>query len=383
MATQAEDQSTDLVEIERTEITEEVETNEPETPEESVREALKELQESADHGGEGEEAPQAEEPIQEQPKPEKVTKGKKAKEAQAAEPVEDISPPQRLNATDKETFNKLPPRLKMATARMFKEIEANFTRTQQEMQSLIQENQHLISSVRPYYTSNPDLAASGITESQLITALIGAHMKLTNPKTDRAAIEKLASDRGYRIQFVDDSGAVQQTSSAQAPSLESSPAFQAIHSELEGLREWKKQQEEAQVSSRSASIISELQGVMNEKDQFGRYRYPEMHEPDFFERAKPLVSALVGTISGLSYGDALKRAYSSMTGKPIENSAQLNQARFPSTNTQNRAVSAAVTVRGRSSSPMSYPASETQVSANETPEQSARIALEELRRGFS
>lgn len=382
MERQGEDQSTDLVEIERTEIIEEVETNEPETPEQSVREALKELQEGADHGGEGEEAPQVEEPIQEQPQPEKVTKGRKAKEAQAGEPAEDTSPPQRLNAADKETFNKLPARLKMATARMFKEIEALNTRTQQEGQRWISESRHIVEAVRPYYVSHPELAESGVTEGQLVAALIGAHAKLTNPKTDKAALQKLAADRGYKIQFLNEEGQAQ-TQESGAPNILENPYVQAMQARLDQLESRVGQFDEAQVSQASHSIIAEMSAVRDEKDQFGRYRYPEMHEPDFFERAKPLVSALVGTIPNLSYAEALKRAYASMTGKPIGNSDQANQARFPSTNTQNRAVSAAVTVRGRSAPPMSYPASDTQVSANETPEQSARIALEELRRGLS
>ena len=156
-----------------------------------------------------------------------------------------------------------------------------------------------------------------------------------------------------------------------------------MQNELQQIREWRRAQEEAQVSSQAHQITSEMQGVMEEKDQFGRYRYPEMHEQGFFEQAKPLVSALIGTIPGLSYGEALKRAYSSMTGKPIGNSNQPNQARFPSNNQQNRAVTAAVSVRGKSSPTFAPMTSDLNVPKNETPAESARIALEELRRGFS
>lgn len=250
-----------------------------------------------------------------------------------------MQPPARLSAKEKEVFNRLPKQLKPAVARMFAGIEGKFTQTQTEYARALGETKHLLEAVRPYYAANPDLAEAGFTEAGFVTALVAKHAKLANPKTSRAEYIKLGKELGIDPSALSDgnTGEKQQTAD-----ISNHPQFLALQNQVSQLTGLQQQSLHQRIEATGSQIATEMQSVIDEKDQFGRYRYPELHEQAFLQATKPLVSALAAT---MPYAEALKRAWMAMTG----NSAQLNQTGLPANNnTQNRAMSAAVSVRGRS-----------------------------------
>lgn len=126
------------------------------------------------------------------------------------------------------------------------------------------------------------------------------------------------------------------------------------------------------------SITTELQSVINETDRTtGKFINPKLHEADFLESWKQLTAAIARTDKTVkSWKEAGKKAYDRMTGRSSSPGPVTPSSR------NNRTVSPSFSTRGRSTAPVAVAQDETEVPTNETPEQSARIALEELRRGI-
>jgi hypothetical protein len=361
------------------EVTEEATTSEPEneTVEQSIRAALKDIQEGKDNGDQGEAGQETISDVSGKPE-ETVTQTKSAQPAQQ-QVVEDYAVPNRLSPTEKELFNKLPKKFKPAVARMFKDHEALQTRTQQDFAKHTGEAKHIVEAVRPYYVSHPELAENGVTESAFIAALVGAHQKLTNPKTDKATIEQLARDRGYRIKFVREDGTEAAGASGVSGDISNHPDFVALRNELNHVKSHISTQA---IHEAARPILSEMQAVQAEKDSFGRFTYPELQDGGFIEFLRPRISELVRTQPGLSYGDALRKAVIEKR-EALGYSGMTNQIRSQSSEITNRAVSAANTVRGRIAPVVKPAITNDEIPKNETPEQSARIALAQLQKGLN
>lgn len=347
---------------------------EPEGPkDESVRETVARALEEERKKLAGDEGP-AKPEAQQKPSKDGAPKHATAKPAKDAVAF-DGKPPQRLSAAQKEAFNALPPQLKAGVASMFAEHERTFTAAMQEARRAEAESRGIIEAVNPFATS---WAERGFTVPAAVAALAAANEKLLNEKTRESTFLNLGNDLQVDWERM---AALARGEEKPAASVASHPEITALREELNALKSEREQVRSKQLNESVQGIVSEMAAVRDEQDQFGRYLYPEMHEEGFFERAKPLVSALRATIPGLSYGEALKRAYSSITGRPAGNSAQQSPARFPSQENQQqtRALSAAVSVRGRTAPQVTGMAMPDRIpdSVRET----TRMALEQLRRG--
>lgn len=306
-----------------------------------------------------------------------LTKPEVAQEATPEEELptedpEDFTPPNRLSGKEKALFNKLPKAFKPAVARMFKDHQALAHRTNTELSQKVQESKHIVESVRPYYVSHPELASNGVTESSFISALVGAHMELTDPKTDKAKIAAIARDRGYNIKFVDEEGNEVDPQQRAPSDISSHPQFRALQEQQNQITSFIQDQ---RISSVVAPIENEWKAIREEKASDGQYRYPRMHDSDFWESAKPLISAL--TNSGTPHGEALKKAYVALEGIPH---GQVAARGLPANNNNNRALTAASSVRGRSAPPSSgfeLPIDKIPNSARDT----VRMVLAQQRRG--
>lgn len=313
--------------------------------------------------------PQAQ-PVKAEGKPGKVRKDK--------EPFDpEMFPPERLRAAEKELFNQLPMPLKKAWHRAIKDLESVTTRSALEHSKATGEARGVIEAVQPFAVG---WAERGFTVPAAVAALAAANEKLLNEETREQTFLSLGKDLGI------DWGRMAAIASGAAPaaapqSLSSHPEISALREELNALKSEREQIRSKQLSETVQSIAAEMAAVRDETDATGHYLYPEMHDDGFFERVKPLVSALRGNTPGLSYGDALKRAYSALTGKHPGASTQVNQPSLPpqDTQTQSRALSAAVSVRGRIAPQVSGMTMPDKIpdSVRET----TKLALEQLRRG--
>lgn len=272
------------------------------------------------------------------------SEGQKPQKQDSQEQVESwqFQPPGRLSAAEKETFNKLPRKLKPAVARMFAEHERAFTQGQTQMSRAYAEAKHAIDAVRPYYVTHPELAEAGYTEAGFLASLVAAHAALSDPKTKRNAYIKLGRDLGLESEI----NVSEESPQNQANfDIQQHPQFLALQETVNQLRGVYQQNQQTQFQGSVESVKAEFQAAIEEKDQFGRYRYPELHEESFWTKAKPLVNGLLETDPSLSYGNAVKRAALVLRQGYFE---QPSQTGLPTNNTQQRALSAAVSVRGRS-----------------------------------
>ncbi len=349
------------------------ETEPAETPRETVERVLKEAQKESDG--------ETDQPSKGADKPERPVKPGKETAAQAkpAPQVEaPILPPTRLKAEAKQLFTKLPKDLQAEWARIAKQEEAEFTRSQQEVAAARNDAKHIVEAVRPYLLAHPELQAAGYTESGIVSALIASHQKLTNPKTALETWMGLGAEIGIEQADLEAIRAAYQGNAPQrAPSIHQDPQFLSLQNEVNALKS-------AKVQETIAPIVSEMEATRQKIDpQTGQYLYPELHDNQFLEQAKPLVSALVRTVPNLSYSEALVRAHASLTGRSFNgNSNQPFQTKLPAKQiTPPRATSAAVSVRGKSAPNIIGEIRDIPKEALGSARDSAKWALEYLRKG--
>ena len=368
--------------IESTEGTDEA-YNPGESARETVEKAFKELSGEVD-GDQGEaQAQKTKEEGLEDNEP-IVTKGRNR------EVDLDLLPPERLKAQEKEMFKNLPKSLKKAFNRSVSELEGSMTRANQEASRRIQlaesQSSGIIEAIRPYLT---EWGEQGFTAQSAIAALAASHAKLTNPKTSKQAYEELGRNLGIVT------GAPSQNGEQNHEvDISNHPVVKELKSQLQGLQQKyepvllnHQRQVDAQHQNIASSIVEEISAIREETDASGRYLYPELHDDEILlNTVKPLVSAIVGNVRGISYGEATRRAIATLRGEAPRNSYNPNQTRLPTNNNnqriEDRASRAALLARGRlgggaSSNGLGEPPPEALGSARDT----VQWALDMHRRG--
>ncbi|MCA9326738.1 hypothetical protein KC976_04020 [Candidatus Saccharibacteria bacterium] len=326
-------------------VSSEIEPTKDETPYETVERVLAEIQQ-ADGQDSGEENDQEE-------TNERQTRGRQ--DNAVRQQAQEIAPPASFNAEEKEAFNKAPKKVKEAFNRLMASRETHFHRVNTDLQRRSAEIASIMETVTPYYNSKPELMEAGYTPARFIGSLVAAHQKLLNPETKIEALLGLAEDVGIEpedLMAIRDKyqGTGRAPARAAQVPITSAPEFIAIQNELHALR--------SQISQ--PAIDEQVRGindVINARDAQGRYIYPKMHEPGFYENSvKPLAQSLLKAAPTLTAAEAVKRAYQS-----LEPSAAFNQASHSASVAQqsntNRQPSA-ISVRGRTSAPTSLDAGE-------------------------
>lgn len=382
----------DTEELETTEATETEETKKDdfdpnETPEESARKALEEIEREANGTGDGTDDPSASaEPEATEAQQENVTE-------QEEEPAKGppTSPSGFLQPEEATLYHQLPKKGKSIVDKVLKRVQGRFTQTQQEYakhtrnyQAAEQSARHVLEAVRPYYSSTPELARLGITEGSFVAQLVGVHQRLANPQTRHEEYLRIGKDLGIDTSVLEQSLTESGQSKPQA-NIEEHPKFKELHQKVESLHNetsnWQRQQE-------ALRHKPELDALQNAVDKTGRYIYPELRSPEFLAYAKPLALGRWRTNPQGSLAQALKdvvletRAkfgYSQPTNGQTQNG---HQAKLPSNNQQIARKSVPTTARGHVA-PIAQYEVEDDVPANETPEESARRAYEQVRRGLA
>jgi hypothetical protein len=327
-----------LEEAQRPEI-DEVETiNEAQTEEvpetESARETVaRELEKLKNSNGQESEATEQKADSEKQVKPQQ--------EAQKQERIDpDLAAPERLPAGQKAIFDKLPKGLKREANKLFKAYEGSLTQAQQEAAK----NRAIQEAIAPYI---PEWGMRGVSPAQGIAQLAAAQAKLTNPDKSirKNSFKLLMRQSGLTAQDLADDG--EQVSRTQ----EASPVISQLQDKIQQLESYIGSQQATNEQAQVKPIIDELESVRQEIDETsGDYRYPELHNEAFLQQTvKPLVSAIKGSVAGISWADALRKAYEISTGRKPAESFQSNQTRLHAAamKPQTRAI-APVSVRGKS-----------------------------------
>lgn len=265
------------------------------------------------------------------------------------EPVEIADPyesPAALSARSKEALARLPKYIREEIAALEKSRERTFHSAIQRARSEERESRSVREAIRPYYVSHPELAESGITESQFVTRLVAAHQKLTNPKTALQTWMGIGSQIGIDERHLADIAENYGGDKPAQVDIKAHPEFQALQQTVGQLQS---QITAAQNAPVIAKVNEELNSVFLERDAQGNYVYPLMTRPGFYEqRVKPLALNLARIDPSLTATEAIKRAYAAVTGQGY--SSQPNGAGLPARNIQNSKPSA-ISVRGRTSIP--------------------------------
>lgn len=373
------------------------EKDEPESVEQSTRKALEELkaEKRESSGSEGEVEKESKEVFND--KPVQELEKSSAKEAKPKTPKkevefeEDDEPPSRLRPNEQEWFKQIPQKgLKKAINRTLKELQALGTKNAQEVAREREEIRSLKETINPYVDV---FTERNLTAPQAIGQLLLAQKRLTDPETrdetyvnigvDVQPSEKAWKILGQKLGYANFSEGEQ---GGDIPDISSHPYVKKLEERINSLTEkvepeYNSRVEASQREYETAknTYLEQLVGVQQEIDAQGNYVRPElMRDNNFLENWKLWVSTLVKT-KNLSYGDAGKEAYSLLKGKSSTNGSQ---PKLPGSGNQlnKRAVTAAVSIRGKSA-PLTngYREIPVEVPAFETPEQSTRAALAELR----
>ncbi|CAB4203024.1 hypothetical protein UFOVP1365_16 [uncultured Caudovirales phage] len=358
--------------------TEETNNGKEESVRDTVIRSLKELQAGNDNGDKEESSEESET---------KVVRGKDGKFAkptlQAETPLTDpedpeLLPPERLKPEAKKLFQNLPVGIKKELHRTVKDLEAGFTRTQQELARERESVRGVHEAIQPYLSK---WGASGHSATSAIAALASAQEKLTNPETSLQTYYGLGKDLGIPEDVLTVLGNhIQGGGQKPAPAtidLDQHPKFQELQGKYDHVQSYIRQQE-------MAPVVQELTAVQQEIDPAsGKLKYPELQDDDYFQSLRPRVLELVEIEPGKTIADHLRQAADEKKAKlfPSYFSQAQTQTR-PPVAINNRARSAAISVRGRSSPSISpIHGSEPPSDALKDSKATVAWALQQLRRG--
>lgn len=255
----------------------------------------------------------------------------------------DLSPPQRFTAQAQKLFNNLPVGLKREVNKTVRSLEALTTKERNEYTQATQHVRGIIDAVQPFAVK---WGERGFTVPAAIASLAATQEKLTNPETKLETYINLGRDLGIPLEQMNE---LLEGGQAAPKKVENNPLQQRLESlEL--------QIEQDRIRQQSQPIVNEMQAVQHEVDPAsGKYRYPELHDDIYLDSLKSRISQLAGIAieqgQRPNYAEALKQANAERKAQLFGASQQqsANRLQPASANQQiaQRAVQAAVTVRGK------------------------------------
>jgi hypothetical protein len=296
---------------------------------------------------------------------------------------EPIPAPAMLKAVHKEAFNKLPPDLQRPISDLITNYQGAMTRATTEARRAQKDAEHIIETVRPYLLSHPELQAEGFTEAKIVSGLLAAHQRLTNPETAIQAYAELGMQIGLDEDKVSEILGLKGGGAGSGVDISKHPDFIALQNKLNSVTSYLDGTRQQQVQSVASRAVASMEEARNQTDASGRYLYPELHDVDFLERTKSLVPALAKNFPELDDGALLVKARNILVGQDNGSLAQVNQPRLPQQSQPRVSPSAAnVSVRGKSA-PIVSGQSDDDIpeEALASPAASAAWALKQLRRG--
>jgi hypothetical protein len=383
-------QDTEQEAVEDTEIeTPEVETPEvsdkPESAEDTVRRAYAQLQGNVEEEPKEALTPEEIKELETQPRVD-VPKGQE--QPRDAAQRYDIKPPEAFNAEEKEAFNRYPKKMKLAIQRVMKAKEQYFTERTGQIGGREKEITDVEQAIKPYLA---DFGIKGVRPAQAIQILGAAHVKLVQDpdagcatliKSTGADINKVLKHLGYEVgdnNTIAQNGAqAQQQQAAPSQDIFADPRFQQLTNTIQEINNERISQREAARQEFTQSLEQEFLTVRDERDQFGKYRFPKLHEDAFIKQVEPVVLALGQTMPNLSWGDRLKRAYYAVLEGNGNQPNGYSTTTLPGTREHIERVKAAnVSIRGKGG-----PVLTTQLTAKDIPNSAtdtARLAYEMLK----
>jgi hypothetical protein len=306
---------------------------------------------------------------------------KKGRGEEGEQPGGNLEAPVGWDVKDKEEFAKLPEAAKRQSLAFWGRMNKVFTQGTQELSRYKQKYGEL-EEVETFY--KPHLDSLGLNFGQTTKELLATHVKLMTD-TD-AELLRVIQRSGRSLEslynFREGKGGAQQfqaqpPASPQNAHLTPDVVSSIVRQELQGY----------QYQQASNSEAEELEALRNERDQDGRYLYPELWDSEnmaqnywntgTIEGLKPLYESFRKTQPGISAGEATRRALTAlrlMKGE-VPSSPSPQAQRLPNTNDIAKARAASVSIRSRGNHSMQ---TTSQAPTGQTVEQSIAAAIAEL-----
>lgn len=270
----------------------------------------------------------------------------------------ELLPPDRFSAKAKAAFNNSSKGVRREIHKAIKDLEAQYTRATQDARGAEKEHRHLGEVVQPY---RDFLAESGFSLPVAVGKLLANHSVLVGEDKVKAVDKYVEIGNSLGIQFDKlaeyvKGGANNPGAASQNLDIENHPVVMELRQELKRVSSSIDEQVSAPITGQFLAV----KHAVNETT--GKLLYPELQNDNYLDSLKPRVLELLRTVPELrgKYGEALKRANADYKREVFGISDQAPGAapaapqvpRFPAANnnTQNRAVDAAVSVRGKTAS---------------------------------
>lgn len=297
--------------------------------------------------------------------------GEGSVEQELQQETQRLTPPARWSVEKKEWFLKQPREVQEEVSKGWGEIEAHSTKLWQDLnreKSQYEDVNRVVNHYLPQWNIRGMTPAQAISELCAVQDIFAKQGPIAGCLT---VMQKNGVSPEALLQHLQGGG--QQPIMQQNPYI---PAQQSLTEEkvLQLLDSRTAQLQQQQVVSQAEA---EFRAVQNEVTPDGRYAYPELHDVNYIERAKPFVSDLRKTQPGIPWGEAFKRAVNTLRvldGKSIGSPSAATSPKLPNSDIQ-RIKSASVSVRGRGNPSV---ANNGLARKGESIEESARAILEEF-----
>lgn len=320
-----------------TEISSTQTTTEPESTQETARAVWEELQSGihdepeADDGIQGDQGaePKAEAAAEKTIDPSEAGRAlanakRKAKKRQTFVPAEKaapmaeapkaeaseapIEPPHHFPVPLKEKFLKLPRDVQQRAVEMFTGLEQNVTQRLHQTAELQRRHQGIDAVMSRY---GKTWIKEGFSDEQFIAESAETWQGLRNDPVGTLA--KIAQAAGVSPDDIAEAmnGGGQQRRNFSQPQAQTGLTPEQVRAILREERETQARQSLQQTAK------AEALALMNERDQNGTYKYPELWDQSFQARVQPLVDYHLASQPGISFGEAVKRAVYTSRGQPL------------------------------------------------------------------
>lgn len=259
---------------------------------------------------------------------------------------EELRPPEAFTAKEKEQFNRMPKGLRRAVNGMIGNLRRNATQVFQALNTERAQWKELNDVVQHHM---PMWGKMQVTPVEAIDALCRAQTKMVHDPVgglwDQAQAAGLDFETLAKIQRGEIQYKPQAIPLRQAPARNNSQGggFTDIGQIV---------QNELRRNAIQQEVDEALRSLISERDSSGAYTYPELHDQAFQNSLDDLVLEARRTTPGLSYREAIQKAWSFRVGKPIPAQADSSATNLPrlngARNVNKDAALAGGSLRGRS-----------------------------------
>lgn len=243
-----------------------------------------------------------------------VTPGKVKPVADPEESAEDLKPPRNFDAKKKEKFNRMPKWIRREFNGLVSELRGHADKTFRDLNAEKGKWGKLTEVVEHHM---PMWGMSNVHPVEAIDALCRAQTKMVHDPVGGLWDQAQAVGLDFEVLAKIQRGEIPYKPGAFQPAerKNAAPPYADVRAVVQN------EMRQANINAQSAAIVSEvdqaIESLQSERDSSGTsYVYPELHDQAFLDSLADLVLDAKRATPGLSYRDAIVKAWSYRTGRP-------------------------------------------------------------------